>query len=52
MESPDDLKVHQWMERGKQAKVGSWRVESLDELQEDPIKGGSGTSFKWIRHEI
>jgi hypothetical protein len=26
--------------------VGSWKVESPDELQEELIKGGKGTSFK------
>jgi hypothetical protein len=42
MESPDELKAHQRMERDK---VGSWKVESLDELQEELIKGGKGTSL-------
>jgi hypothetical protein len=31
--------------------VGSWKVESPDELQEDLIKGGRGTSFKWSHQE-
>jgi hypothetical protein len=48
MESPDELKAHQRMER---YKVGSWKVESLDELQEYLIKGGRGTPFKWSRQE-
>jgi hypothetical protein len=51
MESPDELKAHQRMEKGKQGKVGSWKVESLDEPQEELIKGGRGTSFKWSRQE-
>jgi hypothetical protein len=49
MESPDEIKAHQRMERGKQGKVGSGKVESPDELQEELIKGGKGTSFGWSR---
>jgi hypothetical protein len=51
MEFPDEIKAHQRMERGNQGKVGSWKVESPDELQEDLIKGGRGTSFKWSCQE-
>jgi hypothetical protein len=44
MESLDELNVHQeWRE-------GKWKfpqVESPDEIQEDLIKGGRGTSLKW-----
>jgi hypothetical protein len=39
MESLDEIKAHQRMERGKQGKVGSGKVESLDEIQEELIKG-------------
>ena len=46
MESPDELKAHQRVERDK---VGSWKVKSPDEIQEDLIKGGNGTSFRWSR---
>jgi hypothetical protein len=49
MEFPDEIKAHKRMERDK---VGSWKVESPYELQEDLIKGGKGTSFGWIRHAI
>jgi hypothetical protein len=51
MESPDEIKAHQRMERGKQGKVGSGKVESPDELQEELIKGGKGTSFRWSHQE-
>jgi hypothetical protein len=45
------LKAHQRMERDK-GKVGSWKVESPDELQEELIKkGGKGTSLGWSRQE-
>jgi hypothetical protein len=47
MESPYEIKAHQRMERGKQGKVGSGKMDSLDEPQGDLIKGGRGTSFKW-----
>jgi hypothetical protein len=40
------------MQRGKQGKVGSWKVESSNEPQEELIRGGRGTSFKWSRQEI
>jgi hypothetical protein len=51
MESQDEIKAHQRMERGKQGKVGSWKVESPDDPQEELIKGGRGTSFKWSHQE-
>jgi hypothetical protein len=52
MNSPDELKAHQKRERGKKGKVGSWKVESPDELQEELIKkGGKGTSLGWSRQE-
>jgi hypothetical protein len=35
--------------KGKKGKVGSWKVESPDELQEELIKGGKGTSLGWSR---
>jgi hypothetical protein len=31
--------------KGRKGKVGSWKVESPDELQEELIKGGRGTSL-------
>jgi hypothetical protein len=31
--------------KGKEGKVGSWKVESPDELQGEFIKGGKGTSL-------
>jgi hypothetical protein len=39
MESLDDLKVHQGM-KGKNGKVGSGKVDSLDEHKEEIIKKG------------
>jgi hypothetical protein len=36
---------------GNQGKVGFWKMESSDELQEEIIKGGRGTSFKWSHHK-
>jgi hypothetical protein len=51
MESPDEIKDHQNMERGKQGKVGFGKVDSPDELQEYLIKGGNGTSFRWSHYE-
>jgi hypothetical protein len=52
MESPDEIKAHQRMERGKEGKVGSGKVESPDELQDELIKkGGKGTSLGWSRQE-
>jgi hypothetical protein len=51
VESPDELKAHQRMEKGKQGKVGSWKVESLDEPQEELIKGGKGMSFRWSHQQ-
>jgi hypothetical protein len=49
MESSDELKAHQRRERDK---VGSGKVESLDELQEDIIKkGGKVTSLGWSFQE-
>ena len=45
LESLNELKAHQKVERDK---VGYWKVESLDELQEELIKGGKGASFRWI----
>jgi hypothetical protein len=39
------------MKRDK-GKVGSWKVESPDELQEELIKkGGKGTSLGWSRRK-
>ena len=49
MESPDEIKAHQRMERDK---VGYWKLESLDELQEELIKGGKGMPFWWSRRVI
>jgi hypothetical protein len=37
--------------KGGKGKVGSWKVESPDELQEELIKGGKGTSFRWSHQE-
>jgi hypothetical protein len=51
MESPDETNAHQRMERGEKGKVGSGKVESPDELQEELIKGGKGTSLGWSRQE-
>jgi hypothetical protein len=49
MESPDELKAHQRVER---EKVGSWKVESLDELQEDLIKkGGKGSPLGGVARQ-
>ena len=49
MESPNDLKAHQKMEKDK-GKVGSRKVESQDEIQIDLIKKvGKGTSLGWSR---
>ena len=45
MESLDEIKAHQRMERGRQGKVGSRKVESPDESQRELIKGGKGTFF-------
>jgi hypothetical protein len=42
MESPGEIKSHQRRERGKEGKVGSWKVESPDKLQGKLIKGGKG----------
>jgi hypothetical protein len=51
MESPDELKAHQRMEKDK-GKVGSGKVESPDELQNELIKKkGKGTSLGWSRQE-
>jgi hypothetical protein len=48
MEFPDETKAHQRMERGEKGKVGSRKVESPDELQNELIKkGGKGTSLGW-----
>jgi hypothetical protein len=47
MESQDGIKAHQRMERGKEGKVGSWKVESSDKLQEKLIKGGKGNVLQW-----
>jgi hypothetical protein len=33
MESPGEIKSHKRRERGKEGKVGSWKVESPDKLQ-------------------
>ena len=49
MELPDELKARQRM---KKDNVGSWKVESPNELQEDLIKGGKGMSLGWHRQEI
>ena len=50
MESPDELKAHQRMEKVKEGKLDSWKVESLDEFQNELIKkGGKGTSLGWSR---
>jgi hypothetical protein len=47
METLDDIRAHQRMERGKKGKVGSWKVESLYELQGGFIKDGKVTSLGW-----
>jgi len=48
MESPNETNSHQRMEMGK--KVGSGKVESPDDLQNELIKkGGKGTSLGWSR---
>jgi hypothetical protein len=50
MESPDEINTHQRMERGKKRKVGSWKVESPDEFQNElNNKGGKGTFLGWSR---
>jgi hypothetical protein len=51
MELPDEIKAHQRMEREKKkGKVGSGKVESPDELQDELIKkSGKGTSLGWSR---
>jgi hypothetical protein len=49
MESPDEPKAHQRVERDK---VGSWKVGSLDELQEELIESEKGMSLRWSRQEI
>jgi hypothetical protein len=49
MDSLDEIKAHQRMEKGRQGKVGFGKVESPNELQEELTKGGKGTSFRWIR---
>jgi hypothetical protein len=47
MESPDELKAHQVMEKDK-GRVGSGKVESQHELQNKLIKKGKkGTSIGW-----
>jgi hypothetical protein len=51
MESPDEIGAHQRMEKGKQGNMGYWKVESLDEPQEEIIKGGRGIPFKWSHQE-
>jgi hypothetical protein len=49
MESPDELKTHQRVERDK---VGSGKVESPDELREELIKKGkNGMSLGWS-HQV
>jgi hypothetical protein len=48
MKSPCQIKSHQRRERGKEGKVGSWKVESLEKLQGKVIKGGKGNFLQWI----
>jgi hypothetical protein len=51
MEFPEELKAYQRMEKDK-GKVGSKKVESLDELQEELIKkGGKGMPLGWSLQE-
>jgi hypothetical protein len=38
--------------KGKEEKVGSWKVESPDEIQGEFIKGGKGTFLGWTCQEI
>jgi hypothetical protein len=42
MDPPGEINSHQRRERGEEGKLGSWKVESLDKLQEKLIKGGKG----------
>jgi hypothetical protein len=51
MESSDEVKAHQRMKKGKREMWVLGKVESPDELQEELIKGGKGTSFRWSHQE-
>jgi hypothetical protein len=51
MESPNEIKAHQRMEKGKQRKVVSCKVELPDDPQEELIKDGRGTYFNWSHQE-
>ena len=52
MESPDELKAHQRMEKVKEGKLGSWKVESPDEFQIELIKDGrKGMSLGWSHED-
>jgi hypothetical protein len=52
MESPDEIKAHQRMERAKTGNVGSGKVDSLHEFQNELIKkGGKRTSLGWS-HQV
>ena len=49
MDFPEELKAYQRMQKDK-GKVGSGKVESPDELQDELIKkGGKGTPLGWSR---
>ena len=51
MESPDELKAHQRMEKDK-GKVSYGKVESLDEIKDELIKkSGKGTFLGWSCQE-
>jgi hypothetical protein len=52
MDSLGEINSHRRRERGKEGKVGSWKVDSLDKLQGKPIKGGKGNVLQWICQEI
>jgi hypothetical protein len=52
MESPDEIKPHQRMERGKEGKEWFWEGGVTNELQYELIKKiGKGTSLGWSRQE-
>jgi hypothetical protein len=38
--------------KGKEGMVGSWKVELLDEIQRDFIKGGYGTLFNGVSRQV
>jgi hypothetical protein len=47
MDSPDEIKAHQRMERGRQGKVDFGKVESPNESQRELIKDRKGSILEW-----